>query len=137
MMQKRPDRFGGFAALPLPDVDGAIDELAYALDVLKLDGVGSWRCRARTRDRWHYPLETFRLPLFLPPGKRLGQFGHCLSSCQAPYNRQRKYRHEQKSKIPTIETHSFQSRHVQTAREPGIFSLKGHLRRSCRFSKPT
>ena len=21
----------------------------------------SWRCRARTRDRWHYPLETFPL----------------------------------------------------------------------------
>lgn len=39
MMQKRPDRFGGFAALPLLDVDGALDALAYALDVLKLDGV--------------------------------------------------------------------------------------------------
>jgi 6-methylsalicylate decarboxylase len=39
MMQKRPDRFGGFAALPLPDVDGALNELAYAFDVLKLDGV--------------------------------------------------------------------------------------------------
>jgi 6-methylsalicylate decarboxylase len=39
MIQKRPDRFGGFAALPLPDVDGALNELAYALDVLKLDGV--------------------------------------------------------------------------------------------------
>jgi aminocarboxymuconate-semialdehyde decarboxylase len=35
----RPDRFGGFAALSLPDVDAALDELAYALDVLELDGV--------------------------------------------------------------------------------------------------
>src|ERR1700681_2195020 len=39
MMQKRPDRVGGSAALPLPDVDGALNELAYAFDVLKLDGV--------------------------------------------------------------------------------------------------
>jgi predicted TIM-barrel fold metal-dependent hydrolase len=35
----RPDRFGGFAALPLPDVDGSLEQLAYAFDVLDLDGV--------------------------------------------------------------------------------------------------
>jgi 6-methylsalicylate decarboxylase len=35
----RPDRFGAFAALPLPDVEGALEQLAYALDVLELDGV--------------------------------------------------------------------------------------------------
>src|SRR6201995_4351851 len=35
----RPDRFGAFAALPLPDVDGALEQIAYALDVLELDGV--------------------------------------------------------------------------------------------------
>jgi predicted TIM-barrel fold metal-dependent hydrolase len=32
-------RFGALASLPLPDVDAAIAELNYALDVLKLDGV--------------------------------------------------------------------------------------------------
>jgi aminocarboxymuconate-semialdehyde decarboxylase len=38
-MQAHPNRLGGFAALPLPDVDGALEELTYALDTLKLDGV--------------------------------------------------------------------------------------------------
>ena len=35
----RPERFGGFAVLPLPDVAGACAEIAYAFDVLALDGV--------------------------------------------------------------------------------------------------
>src|SRR5258706_10053908 len=39
LIQDRPDRFGGFAAVPLPDVDGALRALEYGLDVLRLDGV--------------------------------------------------------------------------------------------------
>jgi predicted TIM-barrel fold metal-dependent hydrolase len=38
LVRSRPDRFGGFACLPLPDVDPSLEELSYALDVLGLDG---------------------------------------------------------------------------------------------------
>jgi 6-methylsalicylate decarboxylase len=40
MVRDHPARFGSFALLPLPDVDGALEEWTYALDVLHLDGVG-------------------------------------------------------------------------------------------------
>ena len=39
LVQARPDRFSAFACIPLPDIDTALEELAYALDVLRLDGV--------------------------------------------------------------------------------------------------
>lgn len=38
LVHSRTDRFGGFACLPLPDVDASLQELSHALDVLGLDG---------------------------------------------------------------------------------------------------
>jgi predicted TIM-barrel fold metal-dependent hydrolase len=39
MRSQHPTRFGAFAALPVPDVDGALTEAEYTLDTLRLDGV--------------------------------------------------------------------------------------------------
>jgi len=40
LVQDHPTRFGLFAAVPLPDVDATLAEIAYAYDTLKVDGVG-------------------------------------------------------------------------------------------------
>lgn len=39
LVQERPDRFGGFAILPMPFLEGSLKEAEYAIDQLKLDGV--------------------------------------------------------------------------------------------------
>lgn len=39
LVQDHPSRFGFFAAMPMPDVDATLAEIAYAYDTLKADGV--------------------------------------------------------------------------------------------------
>ena len=54
-----PKRFGLFAVLPMPDVDGSLKEIEYAFDTLKADGIGTL---SNTGESW--PGNPKYLPIF-------------------------------------------------------------------------
>jgi 6-methylsalicylate decarboxylase len=42
LMADHPKRFGLFTAIPFPDLDGSLKEIAYGFDTLKADGIGMY-----------------------------------------------------------------------------------------------
>jgi predicted TIM-barrel fold metal-dependent hydrolase len=49
LVADHPGRFGMFGTLPIPDIEGTLHEIEYALDVLKADGVAMF---TNSGDKW-------------------------------------------------------------------------------------
>jgi predicted TIM-barrel fold metal-dependent hydrolase len=79
LVRDHPARFGAFAVLPLPDVDDALAEVAYALDTLHLDGIGLFSsCEGR------YLGDPLYDPLFEELNRRKALVFVHPSHCKAP-----------------------------------------------------
>ncbi|MGV9867993.1 amidohydrolase family protein [Rhodococcus koreensis] len=77
LVSERPDRFGNFATVPLPDVEGAVAEIDYALDELHADGIvlltnyeGVYLGDDRYTPVWER-LNSHRAVVFIHPGHPL------------------------------------------------------------------
>jgi predicted TIM-barrel fold metal-dependent hydrolase len=88
VVSAHPRRFGAFAVLPLEDLDATMEEMAYALDVLGLDGVscstnieGVYLGDARFDD-WFTEMNRRAVTLFIHPAlpKGIDQIGTGLNA---------------------------------------------------------
>jgi len=81
IVAKHPGRFGFFAMLPLPDVEAALAEIAYAMDVLRADGIV-----ITSNQSGIYPGDPRYEPVFAELGRREANlFVHPTSpSCRCP-----------------------------------------------------
>ena len=65
-MQDYPKRFGLFASIPFPDVEGSLKEIEYACDTLKCDGISIY-----TNDnQGHWPGDPHLEPIWEELGRR-------------------------------------------------------------------
>ena len=77
LKRRRPTKFGFWAVLPLPDVDGSLIEMRRALDQLDADGVG-----LETNAHGHYLGDPAFEPIFAElNGRRATVFIHPTAPC--------------------------------------------------------
>ena len=82
-MQDYPKRFGLFASIPFPDVEGSLKEIAYAYDTLKCDGISIY-----TNDnQGHWPGEKIFKLNALPFEKPWEEQVYCVPSEEYKFNR--------------------------------------------------
>ena len=60
LVSDHPGKFGLFAGVPLPDIDGVMKELEYAFDTLKADGIGIYTNDGNN----HWPGDAYFNPMW-------------------------------------------------------------------------